>query len=147
MKKNNKTTNSKQKASDEALSPKGVRLISLYVGAFELFKGQVMNFCSDYRTEAKNSEGRLRLVVKQKKVLPDNFFALNEGNKGNGCVKSVSAIIGKNGSGKTTLARLLCNLPASDPRKPEWKIVLIYEEAGEVKYYSCVLSQYIQLRL
>lgn len=136
MKKNNRTTNSEQQASDGALSPKGVRLISLYIGSFDSFKGQVMNFCSDYRTEVKNSKVRLRLVVKQEKVLPDNFFALNEGNEGNGCVKSVSAIIGENGAGKTTLARLLCNLPASDSRKPEWKTVLIYEEAGEVKCYS-----------
>ena len=136
MKKNNKTTNSEQQASDGALSPKGVRLISAYIGLFEPFKGQVMNFCSDYRTKVENSNRGLRLVVKQEKVLPDNFFALNEGNEGNGCVKSVSAIIGENGSGKTALARLLCNLPASDTRKPEWRTALIYEEAGEVKCYS-----------
>lgn len=136
MKKNNRTTNSEQQASDGALSPKGVRLISLYIGSFDSFKGQVMNFCSDYRTEVKNSKVRLRLVVKQEKVLPDNFFALNEGNGGNGCVKSVSAIIGKNGSGKTTLARLFCNLPASDSRKPSWMVVMVYEMNGMIKAYS-----------
>lgn len=96
-----------------------------------------MNFCSDFHTTAcVDAEGILHLTVKEKDVLPDDFFSLNEGNAGNGCVKSVSAIIGENGTGKTTLARLLCNLPVSDERKPEWKTVLIYEEGGEIKCYS-----------
>ena len=135
MKKTHKTTNGEQPMSGGVTSPKGIRLISLYIGSFEVFKGQIMNFCSDYCTGFQNAENGLHLEVKHKKVLPDDFFALNEGNEGNGCVKSVSAIIGKNGSGKTTLARLLCNLSASDCRKPEWKTVLIYEENGEVRYY------------
>lgn len=113
------------------------RLISLYIGSFDCLKGQTVNFCSDYHTTAcVDAEGILHLTVKEKDVLPDDFFALNEGNAGNGCVKSVSAIIGKNGTGKTTLARLLCNLPVSDERKPEWKTTLIYEEGGEIKCYS-----------
>lgn len=112
------------------------RLISIYIGSFDCLKGQTVNFCSDYHTTARvDAEGSLLLEVKEKDVLPDNFFALNEGNDGNGCVKSVSAIIGQNGTGKTTLARLLCNLPVSDERKPEWKTVLVYEEGGELKCY------------
>ncbi len=113
------------------------RLISLYIGSFDCLKGQTLNFCSDYRAIAReDAEGTLHLEVKEKDELPDNFFALNEGNDGNGCVKSVSAIIGKNGTGKTTLARLLCNLPVSDDRKPGWKTVLIYEKDGSISYYT-----------
>lgn len=113
------------------------RLISIYIGSFDCLKGQTVNFCSDYHTTARvDAEGSLLLEVKEKDVLPDNFFTLNEGNDGNGCVKSVSAIIGENGTGKTTLARLLCNLPVSDTSKPEWKTVLIYEKEAEVKCYS-----------
>ena len=113
------------------------RLISLYIGSFDCMKSQTVNFCSDYRTIAReDADGTLHLDVKERNVLPDNFFALNEGNDGNGCVKSVSAIIGKNGSGKTTLARLLCNLPVSDERKPEWKTALIYEKDGNISCYT-----------
>ena len=139
-----KNVNSKSIARTDD-NPTCFRLISLYIGSFEPFKGQTMNFCSDYRTKVKNSKGRLRLEVTHEKVLPDNFFALNEGNGGNGCVKSVSAIIGKNGSGKTTLARLLCNLPASDDQKPKWKTVLIYEDNGEIKYYPTFSSVTVEL--
>ena len=144
-KKTNETTNGEQQANGGVTPPKGIRLISLYIGSFGPFKGQIMNFCSDYRTEVKNSNGRLHLEVTHEKVLPDSFFALNEGNGGNGCVKSVSAIIGKNGSGKTSLARLLCNLPASDDRKPGWKTVLIYEDNGEIKCYSTFSSVTVEL--
>ena len=116
---------------------KAFRLISLYIGSFDYLKEQTVNFCSDFHTTAcVDAEGILHLTVKEKDVLPGDFFSLNEGNAGNGCVKSVSAIIGENGTGKTTLARLLCNLPVSDERKPEWKTVLIYEEGGEIKCYS-----------
>ena len=139
-----KNVNSKSIARTDD-NPTCFRLISLYIGSFEPFKGQTMNFCSDYRTKVKNSKGRLRLEVTHEKVLPDNFFALNEGNGGNGCVKSVSAVIGINGSGKTTLARLLCNLPSSDPRKPEWRTVLIYEDQGNVAAYSTFPQVTIEL--
>lgn len=125
--------NLNRKADD---NPTGFRFVSLYVGLFDCFERQIMNFCSDYCTTARIVKDVLYLEVKHEKVLPDNFFALNEGNIGNGCVKSVAAIIGINGSGKTTLARLLCNLPASDGRKPKWNITLIYEENGNVKVYS-----------
>lgn len=124
----------------------GVRLISLYIGSFGCFKRQIMNFCSDYCTTIKSDNGALHLEVKHEQVLPDKFFALNEDNGGNGCVKSVSAIIGRNGSGKTTLARLFCNLPASDDRKPEWKTALIYEENGDVKVYSTFPQVKVELR-
>ena len=135
-----------EKTNSVGVSNRDFRLISLYIGLFEPFKGQIMNFCSDYRTKkVENSKGRLRLEVKHKKVLPDNFFALNEGNEGNGCVKSVSAIIGNNGSGKTTIARLLCNLSASDDRKQKWKTILIYEENGNIKCCSTFKSVMVEL--
>ena len=112
------------------------RLIALYIDSFGLFKEQVLNFCSDYRTTFENTEEGLLLQVRHKKVLPEDFFALHEGNEGDGCVKSVAAIIGENGAGKTTIARLLCNLPTQDDRESEWKAVLIYEDNGEIKYYA-----------
>ena len=116
---------------------KTFRLISMYIGDFDCLKRQLLQFCSDYKTSIVHvSSNELHLNVKHKQVLPTNFFELGEDSEGNGCVNSVSAIIGKNGSGKTTLARLFCNLSASDDRKPNWKVVLIYEVNGSLHAYS-----------
>lgn len=116
---------------------KSFRFVSMYVGDFDCLKHQLLQFCSDYKTSILRSTGDvLRLKVEHRQVLPGDFFSLGEGNEDSGCINSVSAIIGKNGSGKTTLARLLCNLPASDDRKPNWKVVLIYELNGLIRAYS-----------
>ncbi len=123
------------------------RLISMYVGDFDCLKKQIINFCSDYTTNiVRNGNQKrkyLRLAVQYEQSLPNDFFSLNEGNEGAGCVKSVAAIIGKNGAGKTTLARLLCNLASSDERKPQWTVVLIYELNGKLKAYST--SQQVEI--
>ena len=116
---------------------KRFRLVSMYIGDFGCLKHQVIQFCSDYKTSVVcASSEKLHLKVKHQQMLPDGFFALNEKCEGTGCVNSVSAIIGKNGDGKTTIARLLCSLPASDDRKPSWKIVMVYEIDGTIKGYS-----------
>lgn len=127
------------------------RLISMYIGDFDCLRKQMINFCSDYTTsvvENKNSKRKyLWLMVKYGQTLPNDFFALNEGNEGNGCVKSVTTIIGKNGAGKTSLARLFCNLPASDERKRDCKVVVIYELNGVLKAYSTVANVKIEKQL
>lgn len=116
---------------------KRFRLVSMYIGDFRCLKHQVIQFCSDYTTSIVCvSSEKLHLKVKHQQMLPDDFFALNEKCEGTGCVNSVSAIIGKNGDGKTTIASLLCSLPASDDRKPSWKIVMVYEINGTIKGYS-----------
>ena len=113
------------------------RLVSMYIGDFGCLKHQVIPFCSDYKTSIVRASGEnLHLKIKRQQMLPGDFFALNKECEGTGCVNAVSAIIGKNGDGKTTIARLLCNLPASDDRKPSWKVVMVYEINGIIKAYS-----------
>ena len=69
-----KNVNSKLRAKTSD-NQTGFRLISLYMGSFECFKQQIMNFCSDYYTRFEDTDDGLRLKVKHKQVLPDNFFS------------------------------------------------------------------------
>ena len=103
-----------------------MKLVAIYLGNYGIFQDQLLSFSSDYKVVYKvESEDRISFRIEHERKLPENFFSIRPSV--NGCVSSVSAIIGKNGSGKTTIARLLCSLaPAGDHLKNA-KIVLIVE--------------------
>lgn len=103
-----------------------MKLVAIYLGNYGIFQDQLLSFFSDYKVVYKvESEDRISFRIEHERKLPENFFSIRPSV--NGCVSSVSAIIGKNGSGKTTIARLLCSLaPAGDHLKNA-KIVLIVE--------------------
>lgn len=103
-----------------------MKLVAIYLGNYGIFQDQLLSFSSDYKVVYKvESEDRISFRIEHERKLPENFFSIKPSV--NGCVSSVSAIIGKNGSGKTTIARLLCSLaPAGDHLK-NTKIVLIVE--------------------
>lgn len=103
-----------------------MKLVAIYLGNYGIFQDQLLSFSSDYKVVYKvESEDRISFRIEHERKLPENFFSIRPSV--NGCVSSVSAIIGKNGSGKTTIARLLCSLaPAGDHLK-NTKIVLIVE--------------------
>lgn len=103
-----------------------MKLVAIYLGNYGIFQDQLLSFSSDYKVVYKvESEDRISFRIEHEWKLPENFFSIRPSV--NGCVSSVSAIIGKNGSGKTTIARLLCSLaPAGDHLKNA-KIVLIVE--------------------
>lgn len=120
---------------------KSFRLIALYTGNFDgHLRNQMLNFCADCHVKVEeDTKERLCIKVERHQILPDDFFTLDTDRK-DGCVKSVSAIIGKNGSGKTTIARLLCNLQ----NQKDWNGVLLYEHNGRLNGY---MKQYTYNRL
>ncbi len=129
----------KPRSSSSSCKKKCFRLISIYIGNFGCFHKEIFNFCSDYTmVREPDQDGKLRLKVTHKKVLPDNFFSLS--GKGESCVDSISAIIGKNGTGKSTIARLLCNLPHDNAKEKDentrWGVIVVYEVDEELYGYS-----------
>ena len=103
-----------------------MKLVAIYLGNYGIFQDQLLSFSSDYKVVYKvESEDRISFRIEHERKLPENFFSTRP--PVNGCVSSVSAIIGKNGSGKTTIARLLCRLAPAGDHLSNAKIVLIVE--------------------
>ena len=112
-----------------------MRLIAIYIDEYKVFHRQLLTFSSDYKVEySLRGDDEITFVVTHDRKLPTHFFST--GSSSNGCVSSVSAIIGENGTGKTMIARLLFDLAPWGKRLAVENAVVILELSGKLQIYT-----------